>query len=131
MPWEVYTLADPETGAVRYVGQTTYGGGRIGTHIAEARSRAARRRPLTPKQAWLAGLLARGLEPVVAIVDTYAEKPDARTATAIERQWIEAHVEAGADLLNVQGHPVEYARSLARGWERRRSIRAARHTEAA
>ena len=35
-PWYIYALADPRTGAIRYVGKTTGIKGRLAQHISEA-----------------------------------------------------------------------------------------------
>lgn len=101
--WCVYTLADPRTSAVRYVGQTLGAAGRLDGHSSEARARSAR---VTPKVAWLRELNALGLGPIVAVVDTYRDERSAAGRQAVERQWIDAFVEAGADLVNVHGNPV-------------------------
>lgn len=61
---ELYTLADPRTGLVRYVGITVQGANRRKNgHIGDATKSTK-----THKQAWIRSLLLLGLEPVVNVI---------------------------------------------------------------
>lgn len=122
MTWSIYTLADPRTGAVRYVGATCAPETRLDSHMADARRcrRGRRRPPHTPKQAWLVELDRLGLTPALVVIDTYPERPEAPASTTIEHQWIRAFLDEGADLTNIHGDPVAHLRSVAAGWKNRR-----------
>jgi len=73
MPHHVYHLIDPQTKAVRYVGKSTNPRSRLRGHVKESQARQN-----TEKKRWIASLLNQGLQPVLAIVATYAEEAPAR-----------------------------------------------------
>ena len=81
MPYHIYHLIDPVTKTVRYVGKSTSPSSRLREHIKESQARQN-----TEKKIWIADLLARGLQPVMAIVASYAEEAPAR-----ERESEECH----------------------------------------
>lgn len=58
-PWEIYSLTDPRTLEVRYIGVTFRGKARLCEHI----SRAARGGK-THRDCWLRSLIAAGLRPI-------------------------------------------------------------------
>lgn len=92
--WLVYGLFDPATGAIRYVGQTSYVlHHRLSRHLYEAK----RLNVCDSKRDWILALLAVEQRPVIRAlvrVTTEAEACDA------ERLQIEAWRASGADLLN-------------------------------
>lgn len=58
----IYGLNDPETGECRYLGKTTNPQRRLSQHIHRERTR-------THKNCWVASLIARGLRPIMEIID--------------------------------------------------------------
>lgn len=58
----IYTLSDPETGEVRYVGKTSNPRHRLASHIRVLHI-------FSHKRNWIKSLLDRGLEPVMDIID--------------------------------------------------------------
>lgn len=88
----IYSLADPRTGQIHYVGKANDPKIRIYGHVD-------RRRILkkTPKNAWLQELLGKGLEPVLDILET----TDAMFWQEREQKWIAAMRAAGAPLTNI------------------------------
>jgi hypothetical protein len=100
MVWIVYTLRDPRTHEIRYVGQTC---GRTAEVALELRLRghlAETRAWHRPKDGWLNDLRAAGLAADASVVDVYPERPERALRRDIERKWIEACVEAGHRLFN-------------------------------
>lgn len=80
--WEIYSLEDPRTGEIRYVGVTF----RVKARLREHMSRAVRG-GRTHRDCWLRSLIAAGLRPTCAILeqgcdDRWPER---------ERFWIAAH----------------------------------------
>ena len=104
-PWLIYSLSDPRTSALRYVGVT---GSRL-----EKRIRAHMGKPLRSTKAWILELRALGLVPQVSVLQ---EVPTKEAAFAIESDWIwrlSAH-----GLLNVRKSGA-YARAAMKEEERR------------
>jgi hypothetical protein len=88
-PWIIYTLRDPRTNAIRYVGATTQTlRKRLSGHVRKL-SRD------TPKCAWIRELLACGLEPSIEAVETGFGNWD-----EAERLWIQRCKDEGCLLTN-------------------------------
>lgn len=87
----IYTLSDPRTGEVRYVGKTTDIYYRLARHISDAK-RSTRRR----KDAWLKGIINVGLSPVLDILEECKDE-DWKTT---EQYWISQLKNWGFRLLN-------------------------------
>jgi len=88
----IYTLRDPVTGAVRYVGQSVAPRGRLTQHLKVPTSPAM--------SAWFGELAALSLSPLMVIVD---QVPSSRHRQwfAVECSWVAYYVlECGCDLLN-------------------------------
>ena len=85
----IYTLADPETGAVRYIGATKDAHDRKRRHLAHGSNKGTR-----PVMGWLRSLFAKGQQPVFTLVEETTDL-DAR-----EQHWVAKLRVAGADLLN-------------------------------
>lgn len=98
----VYHLIDPQTRAVRYVGKSRHPRARLRAHLQEAATRQT-----TDKQAWIAGLIAQGMAPVLVIVASY---PDEATARLRESAEVHQHL---ATALN-QHDPAKGAKDLRR-----------------
>ncbi len=60
----IYILIDPETNEVRYVGKTTNLKKRLNRHLNESKKSTS-----SHKKAWIKGLLKKGLEPQIQIID--------------------------------------------------------------
>jgi len=75
----VYHLVDPLDRVVRYVGMTKHPRTRLRAHIEESREQQN-----TRKKTWIAGLLAKGLEPVLVVVATYPDEVLGRRAESAE-----------------------------------------------
>lgn len=88
MSWYVYTLADPRTGVVRYVGQSSNPLNRLISHCSAVAAGNVRR--------WVREL---GCEPTIAIVSEHASEAESQIA---ERAEMIRRQEAGEDLLNVR-----------------------------
>jgi hypothetical protein len=83
MQYTIYALVDPNTGEVRYVGQTDNLKHRIRVHLASKRD--------TPLTQWLASL--RPAQPWVVILETVEQEKvwtgeNIRPSTACETKWL-------------------------------------------
>lgn len=96
----IYALCEPDTGAVRYIGQTTLNVYvRLYIHCKDTHNAHKRR--------WLDELRRRGQQPRIMILQTVS-KGD---AFRVEREEIARHIAAGCDLLNMtmrQRKPVRH-----------------------
>ena len=90
--WEIYTMADPRNGEVRYVGVTHIARKRFNRHIAEAR-RGLR----THRHDWIRSLLKCDLIPAYSVIE---QGLGDRWAEA-ECRWIEHYRQIGFDLTNL------------------------------
>ena len=113
-PHDIYVLADPRTGEIRYVGRTSKRGQSLNRLIQHLKDTV--RGEDRPIHRWLKRLAARGLSPLAVCV---AEGVDCRYETLL----CEDLVEAGARLLNVcpsypreRGPLVVDVESTADGW---------------
>lgn len=108
-PVYIYTLSDPDTKQVMYVGQTINPQSRLMNHC---RVEGAKR-----KDEWIRHLLAAGKRPEMAVIDTC----DKEQADSIEQQWI-AYYSHGKVLMNSRygsdkvNHPPIMALYAAKGW---------------
>lgn len=78
----VYGLQDPDTGAIRYVGQSSRGLARPKTHNEPKRNREAGNRH---KAAWVAQVHARGSAVAIVVLEEFRDAADLNDA---ERFWI-------------------------------------------
>lgn len=93
----VYALLDPETGDIRYVGQTrTPLLARLANHKREAHRRESASQTLSPCLRWVKSILDRGAEPNIKMLDPKG------VWDASEAAWIERLTAQGENLLNVQ-----------------------------
>ena len=88
--WYVYTLTDPRTNEVRYVGWTTNLSRRFREHIAEPK------RYRTHKSNWIRSILADGQRPTLTVVETGIGEG----WEAVERKWIAHYRAEGCKLTN-------------------------------
>lgn len=92
----IYTLSDPFTGKVRYVGRTVNPlGRRLKEHV-----RCATKGKLKDKkkELWIKSLLAKGLMPVIELI----QESDLDNFQADEKRWVKYYREQCHDLLNVK-----------------------------
>lgn len=87
----MYTLIDPTTLEIRYVGWSFQPKRRLLSHINNSRKMR------THRDRWIASLLARGERPQLEIVETGYNPGGWNTA---EMKWIATHRERGARLTN-------------------------------
>ena len=85
----IYTMSDPVSGLVRYVGKTKNPKQRFRKHLTSKKLN-------TKSCRWIKGLKAKGLKPVFEIVDTCTESDWQQK----ERQYILVFKSIGAGLLN-------------------------------
>lgn len=83
----IYSLSDPTTGAIRYVGKTD---------DPEYRQRTHLRKGITIKSKWVQHLLSKGVTPVLEVLD---EVPHAEWMFW-EQHWIQVVRGWGFDLVN-------------------------------
>lgn len=88
----IYALCDPDTGAVRYIGQTCYPRRRKWLHCSSSNNRGMRKVNI-----WVRSLLDQGKKPAFSIIEETTDL-DAR-----ERYWIAQARELGVELLNMNG----------------------------
>ena len=92
----VYGLTDPDSDAIRYVGQTRLKPAqRLAWHVKEVRRRIAASERLSPAQQWICSILVEQELPRMVILAADAEWDIA------EAVWIDRLRRAGARLLNV------------------------------
>jgi hypothetical protein len=97
VPWQVYTLAGPETHAVRYVGATKLSTSlRLSLHITNATCRKS------PLAGWLSGLAEESARPLVQTVEIVTAPWTQGLQDTREADWIGIFLKRGAALLNVQ-----------------------------
>lgn len=89
-PVFIYALTEPDTGEVRYVGQTTNPWWRYAGYLT------GRSRPGKRLQAWLADLEYKHKIPVFVVL----EEATVETAKTRERWWIRHYDRQGAELVN-------------------------------
>lgn len=99
----IYALCDPETGDVRYIGQSRDPAGRLRGHLSE-------RGVPGVHGAWLQALHQRALKPVLRVL---AMVPQAQAADA-ERRQIALHCARGCDLTNIRYNPAQSPRQAGR-----------------
>jgi hypothetical protein len=93
MRFTIYTLADPRTGEVRYVGMTSRTvEQRLREHLKDGRTRKG----VSHRLHWLRQLVSEGLEPAVAIIEETTEELWAER----ERHWIAKLRDDGCALTN-------------------------------
>ena len=89
-PWEIYTLSDPITGEVRYVGVTFRRKARIREHMSRAVTGGK-----THRDCWIRSLILQGLRPLYTIV----EAGEGKGWETSEQTWI-AHYRLATRLVN-------------------------------
>lgn len=93
MNWIIYTLKNPRTNEVRYVGWTKRGGNRrLNTHIQEAVGKIA----TTHKARWILSLLSVGIRPVMDVI----ESGTGEGWREAEQRWIALFRAQGVRLTN-------------------------------
>ena len=88
--WDIYTLSDPRTEQVRYVGVTFRGKRRFNEHLSRSVMGGK-----THRDAWIRSLIALGLRPVYQVI----ERGQGQGWQDAERRWIAAYRQS-SDLAN-------------------------------
>lgn len=88
--WYIYALKDPRTDAIRYVGYSINVPRRVKGHVRDCN------REQNYKARWIRSLVAKGLEPIVDILETGTGDWE-----AAERRWIKELRAAGCRLTNI------------------------------
>lgn len=88
--WEIYTLADPRTSVVRYVGVTFRGKARFREHLSRAVTGGR-----THRDCWIRSLLSAGVRPTYQVI----EQGTGEGWQDRERFWIARH-KSTTDLTN-------------------------------
>lgn len=94
----IYSLSDPMTCEVRYIGKTISPRDRMYNHLAERR--------LTHKANWIQSLLAEGLKPCMRVLEEFPIGVSDSVWQKAERRWIKRMRKAGFRLTNLDsgGH---------------------------
>jgi hypothetical protein len=87
-PTYVYALLDPDTDEVRYIGKTD-----ASTKYRHAQHCTLVKKPKSPRDLWVNGLITRGLFPKMIVLE------ESRDMGA-ERRWINHYLQQGARLTN-------------------------------
>lgn len=90
--WHIYTLSDPRTNEVRYVGWTTRLEVRLAGHISDAKSSRHKNR----KSAWIRSLLNSGSLPIMTVV----QSGTGNDWEHVEASWIQRLKDTGSNLTN-------------------------------
>lgn len=88
--WHIYTLTDPRTDAIRYVGWSFDVARRLSAHVSTAKN------TISHKSHWIRGLITLGLRPIATIVESGCG--DWQEA---EKRWIAHHLSIGTKLTNM------------------------------
>ena len=86
----IYSLSDPRTKEIRYIGKSRNPRNRLRDHISYCRTEH------THKSCWILGLVKRGLAPVMEIVDETTEELWA----PLEAAYIQFFRDQGCRLVN-------------------------------
>lgn len=98
----IYTLTDPTTNLIRYVGKTKSIKRRYAQHLSENSK--------THKCNWIKSLKVKGIKPIIQIIDICDNKED---SIWIEQYWISQFKTWGFNLTNLtEGGEGQYGRKL-------------------
>ena len=112
--FHVYALLCPEDGLVHYVGKSKQIHSRFRSHIYTARSwMKTKGEPSVGSEVWVYGLVKRGLEPELAILEEVVSENESwvavgkadREASDLEKAWIGRLQNAGHPLTNFNRAP--------------------------
>lgn len=108
MPFQIYTLSNPETDELRYVGKTAMGlEERLRHHIWPSSLKEQ-----TYRAAWIRGLLAKGLRPKIELLE---EHQDQVAMDEAEVFWIEQFRALGFRLVNTSDGGDGWSKGKKRG----------------
>lgn len=97
MLYFVYTLIDPRSKHIGYVGITNNPNLRMQQHLTVRESNIK-------KNTWIDDLASEGLKPQMRIVEIVESLEDARS---LEKQWIQQHSHQDICLVNIQHVPTQ------------------------
>jgi hypothetical protein len=89
----IYALADPTTGAIRFVGTTHLPAACLRAHMSGKRSQS-----VPGLAAWVAGLVEAGTPP--QMLELATESGDLHRLCSHERHWVDRLREMGEQLFN-------------------------------
>lgn len=88
----IYSLTDPTTGEIRYIGKTNNLAIRLKWHLGHCKTNR------THKNNWLVGLISQGLKPIMDVLATVGNENEAYIR---EQMWIEYGRAQGWPLTNL------------------------------
>lgn len=91
----IYTLADPRSKEVRYVGRTKNPDARLMRHFYSGYGHKP-----NANEVWILELKAEGLCPIMSVVESVENLENAKDR---EQYWIDRHIDMGCNLLNRNG----------------------------
>lgn len=91
LPTAIYTLSDPDTGRIRYVGKTCKPGDRLAQHVWQAQHGVRG----THRTHWIAACVRNGRPPIMSVLTEVAGNGD-----EAERYWIRTLRRNGCALVN-------------------------------
>ena len=98
-PAHIYTLTDPSTGKVRYVGSSIHPHKRVAAHMNPSIHDGIK------KKEWVKDMKRKGVRPILTIIQTVHDVDYERWHEFVA---IRRHVEAGCNLVNVVGVEREF-----------------------
>jgi hypothetical protein len=90
-PVYIYTLSDPDTGEVRYLGKTFNPKSRMANHLC-----SAKKNPRSHVRCWIKSVLNRGDMPTIEVID----ECDSYTGSELEKSYIRVYRAVGVRLTN-------------------------------
>lgn len=89
----VYTITDPITNEVRYVGKTMQGEQRFRDHLKKSSLKHN-----SHKNQWLKTILVQNLKPIFSVVEAFTDPNDLYEA---EKRWVKHYKDLGCNLTNL------------------------------
>lgn len=110
-PFSVYTLSDPRTGDVRYIGISCDVEQRYKAHLSDTQNAS--------KREWISELKISQLAPTLSIIETGLNVDSARVR---ELAWIRYYLENGTQLVNISGVTKPYTGGISATRKRKAAL---------